>query len=439
MSPGALIEPETLQPMKRRQFIQSSLASAALFTIVPRRVLGKGFTAPSDQILLGVIGTGRQSPGLTGQFIKLDGCRVVAAADVYKGKLDRFVNEVNGKYAEKLGQASYNSMKGFAGYGELLEGVDAVIIATPDHWHALPAIEAMRAGKDVYCEKPLSHTVEEGRAMVDAAREHQRILQTGSMQRSREGFRHACELVANGYIGELKTIKVNVGDPAVPCDLPAEPEPQGLDWDAWLGPAPLRDFNSVMAPPLSFTGFPNWRFYREYGGGILSDWGAHMFDIAQWALQMDHSGPVELTPPANRSAKRGMRFRYANGVIMTHEDFGRGWAVEFNGTEGQLQVSRSFLETNPASIASVTIKANDKHLYKSDNHYQNWLDCIKSRELPICDVETGHRSATVCHLANIAYQLGQPLEWDPVKERFNKGKANRLLGKKYRKPYDIGL
>lgn len=425
--------------MKRRIFIRSSLASAAAFTIVPRHVLGKGFTAPSDQVALGVIGTGKQSHGLTGQFIKLDGCRVVAACDVYKGKLDRFVKETNRRYAEKLEKSSYNATRGFANYRELLEKVDAVIIATPDHWHAIPAIEAMEAGKDVYCEKPLSHTVEEGRAMVDAARKHGRILQTGSMQRSWEAFRHACELVINGYIGEVKTVKVNVGDPAVPCELPAQASVAGLNWDAWLGPAPERPFNAVMAPPLSFDGYPDWRLYEEYGGGILADWGAHMFDIAQWALQMDHSGPVALTPPQDRAAKRGMQFRYENGVIMTHEDFGRGWAVEFNGTQGQLQVSRSFLETKPASIASVTLKTTDKRLYKSDNHYLDWLNCIKSRELPVCDVETGHRSATVCHLANIGYHLGEPLEWDPEKERFNTGKANKLLGKKYRKPYDIGI
>lgn len=425
--------------MKRRIFLRSSLASAAIFTIVPRHVLGKGFTAPSDKVLLGVIGTGKQSHGLTGQFIKLDGCQVVAAADVYKGKLDRFVNEVNEKYAKKTGKSSYKAVKAFDDYRELLGEVDAVIIVTPDHWHAIPAIEAMEAGKDVYCEKPLSHTVEEGRAMVEAARKHERILQTGSMQRSWNDFRHACELVVNGYIGDVKTVKVNVGDPAVPCDLPPEAKPAGLNWDAWLGPAPERHFNAIMAPPLSFDGYPDWRLYREYGGGILADWGAHMFDIAQWGLGMDNSGPVELTPPADRDAKRGMQFRYENGVIMTHEDFGRGWAVEFNGTKGQLQVSRSFLETNPSSIASATIKSGEKRLYKSDNHYLDWLQCIKSRDLPVCDVETGHRSASVCHLANIAYDLGIPLQWDPVKERFDDAKANKLLGKKYRKPYNIGI
>lgn len=425
--------------MKRRKFLQSSITSAALFTIVPRHVLGKGPTAPSDQITLGVIGTGKQSHGLTGRFVELDQCRVLAACDVYKGKLDRFVKELNGRYAKKLSNDYYTGTRGYADYRELIDKVDAVIIATPDHWHAIPAIEAMKAGKDVFCEKPLSHTVEEGRAMVEAARENKRILQTGSMQRSREDFRHACELVLNGYIGEVKTVKVNVGDPAVTCDLPAEASPEGLDWDAWLGPAPQRAFNSVMAPPLSFDGYPDWRLYEEYGGGILSDWGAHMFDIAQWALGMDNSGPVALIPPADREAKRGMQFRYANGVIMTHEDFGRGWAVEFNGSEGQIQVSRSFLESDPVSIVSQTIKPDEKRLYKSENHYLDWLQCIKSRELPICDVETGHRSASVCHLANIAYKLGEPLEWDPVKERFNNRKANKLLGKKYRKPYDIGI
>ncbi|MFS8615454.1 MAG: Gfo/Idh/MocA family oxidoreductase [Solitalea sp.] len=425
--------------MKRRTFLQSTLASATLFSIVPRHVLGKGFTAPNDQITLGIIGTGKQSHGLAGQFLKLDECRVTAACDVYRQKLDRFVKQLNARYAEKLGRPSYNATTAHTDYHELLEKVDAVVIVTPDHWHAIPAIAAMESGKDVFCEKPLSHTVQEGRAMANAARKHGRILQTGSMQRSWERFRHACELVVNGYIGEVQSVRVNVGDPAVPCDLPAEPGPEGLDWDAWLGPAPARPFNAVMAPPPSFDGFPMWRYYEEYGGGILSDWGAHMFDIVQWALQMDHSGPVAFVPPPDRNAKRGMQFHYENGVVMTHEDFDRGWAVEFNGTEGQLQVSRSFLETNPASIASQTIKPTETRLYKSDNHYQDWLQCIKTRELPVCDVEIGHRSASICNVANIAYKLGTPLEWDPVKERSNNRAANKLLGKKYRKPYSIGI
>ena len=280
--------------------------------------------------------------------------------------------------------------------------------------------------------------VKEGRKMVNAAEKYQKVVQTGSMQRSWENFRHACELVRNGYIGEIKTVKVNVGDPAVPCDLPDEPTPDNLNWDRWLGAAPLRGYNPVLSPPYTDTSWPMWRAYREFGGGIFSDWGAHMFDIAQWGLGMDNSGPSEFIPPTDKNAKRGLVMKYANGIEMTHEDFGKGWAVQFNGTEGKLEVSRSFLTTDPEKIIDEVVGDDKIKLYKSENHYQNWIDCIKSREKPVCDVETGHRSASVCNLGNIAYQLGRPLKWNPEKEKFEgDSDANKLLTKDYRKPYKV--
>ena len=258
------------------------------------------------------------------------------------------------------------------------------------------------------------------------------------MQRSWKDFRHACELVANGYIGEISKIVVNVGDPAVPCELPVEDKPAGLNWEKWVGPAPMRGFNSVMAPLPTDKGWPMWRKYIEYGGGILCDWGAHMFDIAQWAMGMDDSGPVKFMPPKENGATRGLKMVYANGVELTHEDFGRGWAVQFHGSEGKLEVSRSFLDTDPPKIAKEKIKDTDKRLYMSDNHYQDFVDCIKSGKRPVCDVEIGHRSASICNLANIAYQRKVDLDWDPVSEVFvGDDEANKLLTKKYRKGYKV--
>jgi len=424
----------------RRQFIKQSSKIAA-FTIIPRFVLGgKGYTTPSDQVTIGFIGTGKQSHGLTRGFLRLNGIRIVANADVDQQKKEAYAKLVNDHYAESSVKASYQGMDSYGDYKKITErdDIDAVIVATPDHWHALICIDAMKAGKDVYCEKPMAHTVYEGRKMVEVARKNERVFQTGSMQRSWKDFRRACELVRNGYIGDVKTVKVNVGDPAVHCDLPAEDQPEYLNWNIWLGPAQKRPYNSILSPPITFDGWPNWRKYWEYGGGGVTDWGAHMFDIAQWGLGMDDSGPVELMPPKKKNAVRGLKFRYANGTEMIHEDFGRGYAVEFIGTNGIVRVSREFLEADPDNILSAEIPSDGIHLYQSDNHYQNWIDCIHSREKPVCDVEIGQRSATVCNIGNIAYKLGSNLRWDPVSERFeNADEANLWLTKKYREPFSL--
>lgn len=423
----------------RRDFLVKSSLSLAAFTIVPRYVLGgNGYVAPSDKINLGFIGTGKQSQGLGPAFLNLADVQMVAACDIDTIKLGKFKEITEKHYAEKGSQASYNGLSTYADFRDLLnrDDIDGVIIALPDHWHAIPAIAAMKAGKDVYCEKPLSHTIEEGRAMVEVARVYDRVLQTGSMQRSWDGFRQACELVRNGYLGDIQKVLVNVGDPALVCDLPEQPIPNSVSWDQWIGPAPYRGYHDVLAPPYPIEIWPKWRDYKEFGGGILCDWGAHMFDIAQWGLGMDHSGPVEITPPADKNAVRGMVFKYENGVEMVHEDFERGWAVRFIGSEGSLDVSRSFMEPSNKNLANHKIKDEERKLYFSDNHYQNWIDCMKSRSKPICDAEVGHRSASVCNIANIGYQLGRKLRWDPIREVFiGDVEANKLKGKDYREPY----
>lgn len=427
--------------VSRRHFLKRSTLTAGAFIIVPRYVLGgPGYTAPSDKINLGMIGCGRQSGGLGRRFMELKEVQMVAACDVFEAKRNRFQQQVNTHYAEATGKSDYDGCAVYYDYQTLLDrdDIDAVIVATPDHWHALICIDAMKAGKDVYVEKPMAHTVREGRAMVRAARKYERVVQTGSMQRSWENFRKACELVRNGYIGEVKTVLVNVGDPAVPYGLPEEEMPAGLDWERWLGPAPVLPYNNVLAPNIPETLWPKWRDYAEFGGGILSDWGAHMFDIAQWGLGMDESGPAALIPPEDRSALRGLKLIYDNGIEMRHEDFGRGWAVRFMGSEGSIDISREFFESDPPALVEKELGGSDKRLYHSENHYQDWLDCMKNRQRPICDVEVGHRSSSVCNIANIAYQLGRPLQWDPEREKFKgDSAANKLLGKKYRKPYKV--
>jgi predicted dehydrogenase len=434
-------EEKTAAGLSRRQFIGKAAALTA-FMIVPRYVLGgPGFTAPSDMINLGFIGTGRQSGGLRGNFLKTGQAQIVAACDVYAAKVDSFAQQVNKFYAAKAGQQQYAGCKTYEDFREVLNraDIDAVVIVSPDHWHAVHAIRAAEAGKDIYCEKPLSLTIKEGRAMVKAARKHERVFQTGNMQRSWKEFRHAVELVRNGYIGDIQTIKVNVGGPPLPFDLAAETVPAGLNWDLWLGPNHFKSFHNFLAPAPAADFWARWRYYQGFGGGGMTDWGAHMFDIGQWALDMDHSGPVAIIPPNGKDFPH-LTYKYANGVTMTHEDFGINNAIRFIGSKGQIDVQRGKLETTPGSLVTQLIAPSEKHVYLSENHYMDWLSAIKTREKPICDVETGHRTASVCTLGNIAYELKRPLIWNPEKEKFKGDReANALRSRSMRKEWAIKI
>lgn len=415
----------------RRTFLKQT-AGLAAFYIVPRHVLGRGFLAPSDQISVGFIGLGKQAAGLRGQFLKNE-ARVMAACDVDKNKVTAFADAVNKHFAEKGEKESYKGCQQYDDYRKLLSNkdIDAVVIATPDHWHSAIAIAAAKAGKDIYCEKPLSLTIQEGRDMVTATRKYKRVFQTGNMQRSWPEFRQAVELVRNGYIGQIKSINVNVGGPPHDFDLASEPIPEGLNWDFWLGPNTIdRPYNNVLDPSLTASYWGKWRDIRDFGGGGMTDWGAHMFDIAQWGLDMDNSGPTELTPGKDG---KGLVYRYANGVEMHHTPVDGPQYCQFVGTEGEVKVARRNLTTTPASLKDKVIGESEKHVYFSDNHYKDFLDAIKSRKKPISDVEVGHRTASVCTLGNIAYQLGRPLRWNPEKEKFeNDAEANKLLSRPMR-------
>ncbi len=422
----------------RRQFLKSSaVAAVAAPTILPSSVWAAE-TKPNERITLGFIGMGTQNRGLLGGFLGSKETQVVAVCDVDTTRREHAKKTVEERYAKQAASGSFKGCDAYRDFRELVarKDLDGVVIATPDHWHAIQVIAAADAGKDIYCEKPLSLTIREAREMVKAVRRNQRILQTGSMQRSSQEFRKACELVRNGRIGKVKTVIVGVGAPSKWCDLPEESMEPGLDWDAWLGPAPLRPYNSVLSPRGVHTHFPNWRNYREYSGGMMTDWGAHHFDIAQWGLGMDDSGPVEIIPPENPNAKTGVRFLYANGVEMIH-DSSRGGAT-FIGTDGKIFVDRGKFQAEPESIGQEPLGEGAIRLYASNNHLQDWLNCVRSRKLPICDVEIGCRSVTVCHLGNLAYWNHRRLKWDPMQERFiGDEEANSWLDRERRKPWKV--
>lgn len=423
--------------MRRRNFIAQTAKAALAFTILPRHVLGgQGFLAPSDKLNIGWIGAGKQSYVLLKGINACKETLIQAVSDVDSKKLEHFIGLAT--KAQASASKTTVDIKGYRQYREILErkDIDAVVIATPDHWHAQMAVDAAKAGKDIYCEKPLSLTIAEGRAMVDATRKYKRVFQTGSMQRSMFNFRQAAELVSNGYIGQVKEINVSVGEPVKQCDLPSMPIPDYLDWNLWIGPSLYRGYHPTLSPPIEENKWAWWRGYRDFGGGYITDWGAHMFDIVQWALGMDNSGPVQFIPPKEPDAKSGLSFVYANGVKVNHKKWGAGNAIQFIGDKGKIEVSRGFIRTTPENLASMKFTDKDKRLYLSENHYQDWIDAIKKRAKPICDVEIGHRSATICNAINIAYELQKDLKWDPVKEAFDNEYANAMRNRPYRGEWD---
>jgi len=268
--------------------------------------------------------------------------------------------------------------------------------------------------------------------MAQAVRQYGRVFQTGSQQRSDSKFRFACEMVRSGRIGQVQTVHVGVGGPSSDKQFPEEPIPEGMDWEMWLGPAPWAPYNSERCSGNYGGG---WRQVRDYSGGMMTDWGAHHFDIAQWGLGMDAAGPLEIHPPDGKDYKT-LTYKYASGVLMYH---GGANGVLFTGTQGKIEVNRGYLQTWPAELMQVPTAPNEVNLYKSNNHMADWIECIKTRQRPICDVEVGCRSVTVCHLGNIAYWLGRPLKWDPVNEQIlGDEEAGRWLDRPMRAPWRLG-
>ena len=421
--------------MKRRDFIIKAGISSSVFSIVPSSVLGFKGISPNNKIQIGFIGAGRQGRGLMKNFIEYDDSQVVAISDVDSKKVDFFSETFENKILKEKKKKLY--LKKFEFYREMLQSsdIDAVVIATPDHWHAQMSVDAAKQSKDIYCEKPLSSTISEGRAMVNSARKYKVVYQTGSMQRSWKHFRHAVELIQNGYIGEVKEVNVSIGAPHKLCDLPSLKAPDHLNWNEWIGPVPYRDYHPDLACLLEDKRWGQWRNYKPYGGGMITDFGAHMFDIVQWALEMDNSGPKLFIPPY-KTAIIGLSYFYDNGVKVNHKKWGsRNNEIQFIGSEGRLEVSRRYLKTFPdESLANLSLPSNiKKRVYNSNNHHKDWLKSIKNRTEPICDVEIGHRTASVCNICNIAYDLQRNLEWDAEKEVFiGDESANLLIDRAYR-------
>lgn len=396
---------------------------------IPRSVLGgAGEPAPSDRIRIGCIGVGNQGSGNLGKHLK----NTVAVCDVDATRLA----EAKARVEKGTGK----SCAAYSDYRQLLDdrNVDAVVITTPDHWHALMTVDACRAGKDVYCEKPLSLTIADGQAMVKAARETGRIVQTGSQQRSDPKFRRACELVRSGKIGKVHTIRAGIS--GVNFKGTAEPDsdpPSELDFNFWLGPAPERPYNVRRV-------HYNFRFFWDYSGGQLTNWGAHHLDIAQWGLGMDESGPVSIVGKAKYHKDHlydvpqwcEIVYEYANGVKMICGQDQRG-GTTFEGEKRTIHVDRKRLEASPAELVEQAVTSDDTQLASNDKgHHANWLDCIRTRKLPICDVAIGHRSATVCHLGNIAVRTGRKITWDPVAEQIvGDSEAAAMQSRPYRAPW----
>jgi predicted dehydrogenase len=441
----------------------SSAVVAGFPSIVPAAALGPN--APSRRINVGAIGTGRISrvhdlPGVW----KHDHARIVAVCDLDARRLEDAKALVNGYYARQTGQA-YAGVKAYRDYRELLQDrdVDAVIISTPDHWHAIPAIAAVQAGKDVYLQKPASLTIAEGRALSNAVHASGRIFQIGSQQRSAPQVRRAAELVRNGRIGQLKRVLVGLpGDPPGE-EEPEMPVPGSLDYETWLGSTPHVYYTEKRVHPQQGYDRPGWLRCEQFGAGMITGWGAHHVDSAHWAMDTEHTGPVEISGTAE-FPKKGLwnvhgAFRtegvYANGVRMVVSgEFPNG--IRFEGTEGWIFVSRgdeSVTSSDPVArlrdpqalaasdprILASPIGPEEVHLYESHDHHGNWLDCIRSRQPTIAPVEVAHRSCSACLLHHIAMKTKRTLHWDPVKERFrDDDEANAMLARPQRWPYVIG-
>lgn len=426
-----------IEKVTRREFLKDIAAVGFIIgfpTIIPSTVLSQ--TPPNSRINMALIGMGLMMGSHQGHMLSRNDVQVVAVCDVDRSKRERAKASIEKAYANRMGQGSYKGCDAYNEFERIIErkDIDAVVVCTPDHWHAPISVAAMRAGKDVYVQKPMTLTVREGRIMSDVARQYGAILQVGSQQRSERAFRKACEIVRNGLIGKVHTIYASLGEFPPPATLPEEPIPEGFDYDRWLGPTPWYPYNRRRVEGNYGGG---WRCFWEYGSRKNGDWGAHHFDIIQWALGMDHSGPVEFIPKGYQGNPYQMHI-YADGtkVLRDHPDM-KGHMIRFFGEKGEVLVSRgNRLDTVPASLKDVEFGPNDIRLYVSNNHEDNWIQCIKTRQQPICPAEIGHRTATICHLNGIAERLGRPIKWDPVKEEIvGDPEAAKWLDRPRRAPY----
>lgn len=435
----------------RRQFLKGSVAltSTALLapTIVPASIFGA--EAPSNRVTLGCIGVGRQGMADMRDFLGLTQVQIIAVCDLDSKRLENAKKAVEAHYSRRASGGPYKGCRTYGDYRELVDqtDIDAVSIVTPDHWHTLPAIAAAKAGKDIFLEKPLTLTIEEGRVLSDTVHRYNRVFQVGSQQRSDTRFRQACELARNGRLGKIHTVKVGFGTDPGTTPQPPMPVPENLNYDMWLGPAPWAPYTEERVHPQADYGRPGWLRIADYGAGMITGWGAHHNDIAQWGLGTEYTGPVEIEGQTEYP-KDGLwdvhgpfriEYTYANGVKVICADEGKiKGGVTFEGDQGWVWVTRGRIDAEPKSLLTSTIGPNEIQLYKSNHHKGNFIECVKSRAETIAPVEIAHRSCTVCLLGDIAMRLGQKLRWDPDKERFtNSDQANRMIARTMRSPWRL--
>lgn len=398
----------------RRHFLKTSLGAAgAVFgapQIVRAQVLGNADKAAANsRIGMGFIGMGLISDGHVRSFPGMGNIQPIAVCDVKESARLNAVEILKGK--------GYSDILATGHFEEVLShpDVDAVCVTTPDHWHAAIALAAMKAGKDVYVEKPMTLTIDEGKALVAAEQKYKRILQVGSQQRSSIHFRIAANLVRNGLIGEVKEIYCQLGQfPQPPTQETIVPVPAGFDYDRWLGPTPFFEYSENRVKGNYGGG---WRSYWEYGSRKFGDWGAHHFDIVQWALDRDNTGPVEFIPAGFEGATHH-HYRYADGITVWRDKApNNDHMIRFIGTKGEVLVSRGKIETSPAELVRHKFGPNDVQVYESKDHRENFVESIVSRKPTICPATVGHRTGTICQLAAIAQRLGRPIKWDPKAEQ----------------------
>lgn len=444
--PLARVAPASPQ---RRRWLAGMLALGAAPFVLPRRLRAQERPA-AERVTLGVIGIGMMGNALLRAVVPRGDVEVLAVCDVDTTRREAARRYVDEARSAQTGR-TYRACAAYNDFREMLAraDIDAVLIATPDHWHAYMGIAAVQAGKDVYCEKPLTHNVHESVRLVEAVRRSGRVLQTGSQQRSNREFRVAAELVRNGRLGRISAVHVNFGDPATPYRESGEPLEPGLDWDLWCGPAPLVPYSSSLSPRGVHRHYPTWRGHWEFGGGAVTNWGAHHIDIAHWALGMDGKGPIAVRAPENgRDAKRGAQLIYPGGVVLMHARGGEG--ISFFGSEGELRVYRGKFELRldgkvvrkfwdravdkGTSVMREVELAAQEHLSdagirleESRDHFQNFIDCVRSRRRPICDVEIGASTVNACHVMNFAYRHGANVAWDPAHNTFAAGGDERWL------------
>ncbi len=423
----------------RRKFLRNSALSTAALGALPTLSFGtsKIQSFAGEKVRLGFIGLGRQAMGLLNNFMRNPQVEVLGGADVYQVKMERFEARVKSLYSER---GRTQDVKTYSDYRELLENpeIDAVVIASPDHWHALMAIHACEAGKDIYLEKPLTYTVKEGQDLIKATRRNNIVLAVGSMQRSGANFQHAVRMVQKGYLGKIKTVYANVGPNPFPKDVDysGQDVPAGLDWKAWLGPRPDMPYMPDLNPPITLDPVQNenawgaWRWYKNTGGGLMTDWGAHMFDIAQWGIGMDRHGPIEIIPD---NGEEPLKYIYENGIEMLVAPFDeRRQGVKFIGEKGWITVSRGNYDSSVAECK----REFSREEFGFSAHHVDFIDSVIQRKEPIAPVEIGHSTCTVCTIGNIAHELGRPLKWDPENQSFIEDwEANTRLHYTYQNGY----